>query len=506
MARADDRRANRWALAVALLLLLWATRLPALDAFPLHVDEGIYLNRALQVWNLHPFWEITDGRFINHWPIALFYPQNAPVFIARVSTPLFAVLGASAGFALLRRMFGLKAAVLGVVLWIASPFAFFFERTALCDSQPGALVVATLWAGVGLAQRGRVRDALLTGLTMTAAILYKFTAAPFLAMVVLVVMLVGGVPWRRRLTNLAIVGALLAAGFAAPLAYMALRGRSLAYLFGWVGVRSGGPTLLDQFASNVARFCDLLWTFGTPQWAALMLVGLALLATRRIGLKLVLASAIPFLLMLLFTRELFSRHYLVMLPPALTLAGAGLGVAIRAFVRSSRAGWVLTGTLAFLLGTALAPFAVAAYRNPGNLPLPPPVWDEYVATHSAGFGLREAVEDFPKTIVPRDAPIVASMFPHSCQRANFYDEHGFGMRCGDAPGLVLIDAALVEHDVVYVLVEAPPVGLDVRALATPATRVAAYPRPGETEETASVVLWRLERPEGGRTAGDRDHP
>jgi len=43
-------------------------------------------------------------------------------------------------------------------------------------------------------------------------------------------------------------------------------------------------------------------------------------------------------------------------------------------------------------------------------------------------------------------------------------------------------------------VDTPPIiGLDVSTVDARATRIAAYPRPGETGETASVVLWLLER-------------
>jgi hypothetical protein len=41
---------------------------------------------------------------------------------------------------------------------------------------------------------------------------------------------------------------------------------------------------------------------------------------------------------------------------------------------------------------------------------------------------------------------------------------------------------------------APIIGADVTQLGVSATRVAGYPRPGETEADASVVLWLLENP------------
>ncbi|MFN8561878.1 MAG: hypothetical protein U0703_09720, partial [Anaerolineae bacterium] len=130
-----------------LVLILWLSRLPGLETLPLHNDEGLHLTRAVEVWNLHPFWEIRDGKVINHWAIALFYPQNAPVFAGRIATIFVSVVGFAAGYALVRRAFGANAALLAGALWIACPYLFFFERLALSDAEAGALVVLALWAG-----------------------------------------------------------------------------------------------------------------------------------------------------------------------------------------------------------------------------------------------------------------------------------------------------------------------------------------------------------------------
>ncbi|MFN8380080.1 MAG: hypothetical protein U0452_15565 [Anaerolineae bacterium] len=97
----------RYAALVVLLLLLWGNRLAALDSrLPLHNDEGLHLTRAVEVWNGNPFWQINDGKIVNHWLIALFYPQSAPEFVGQVATVLVALIGLAAGYALVRPRFG----------------------------------------------------------------------------------------------------------------------------------------------------------------------------------------------------------------------------------------------------------------------------------------------------------------------------------------------------------------------------------------------------------------
>jgi hypothetical protein len=69
---------------------------------------------------------------------------------------------------------------------------------------------------------------------------------------------------------------------------------------------------------------------------------------------------------------------------------------------------------------------------------------------------------------------------------------GRALICADRLGVDAIQAALADGGVVYVLADRPPYnGVDVAALDADATRVAAYPRPGESAADASVVLWRV---------------
>jgi hypothetical protein len=139
-----------------------------------------------------------------------------------------------------------------------------------------------------------------------------------------------------------------------------------------------------------------------------------------------------------------------------------------------------------------------AYNNPVNMRVPRAVLAEHFTEHSAGYGLREAVQDFPNTIIPPDTPIVGSMFPDGCRRANFYAVNDMMMICTDAPGITEIERVLDERGVVYVLTDSSPsIGANMFAvqmqLDAEVTLVESYPRPGEIRLAASVGLWRVER-------------
>lgn len=482
--------------AAILLLILWFSRIPALEALPLHNDEGLHLTRAVEVWKLHPFWEIRDGKIINQWAIALFYPQNAPVFAGRIATVFVGLIGFAAGYALIRRLFGSSAALVAGVLWIASPYLFFFDRLALSDAEAGALVVLALWASWRLAERGTIRRAIFAGLALALATLFKFTAAPFAVSVALIMLLRARYPLQRRLMLLVVVGIVVALCFVAPVGYLMLRKEDLfSIALGWIGGGSSGASVGQVgIGPNLAMLWAQLIGFSLPIWSAMMLVGLVLLliVRPRKGGLLLLAVGLPLASIIVLGREVLPRHYVVALPALLILGGSGIGVALDRWLASKAQRQRAMAVTSAALAVGFIPFALHAYTAPDQLRVPEAVWTQYFSEHSAGYGLREAVLAFPQTITPRDILVIASMTADSCHRANFYAVDGMSMVCPDAPGLPEIGAALKDHGEVYVLVDfatGAHFPEDAQVLNAQTEQIAIYPRPGADGQP--VTLWKL---------------
>ncbi len=478
---------------VGLFLILWFSRIVGLEALPLHNDEGLHLTRAVEVWNLHPFWEIRDGKIINQWAIAAFYPQNAPVFAGRIATIFISLIGFSAGYALIRRLFGANAALMAGALWIASPYLFFFERLALSDAEAGALIVLAVWVSWRLAERGTIRRAILAGLAFAVAALFKFTAAPFALGVTLIVLLRARYAFSRRLLLVVVAGIVVAACFAVPIGYLLVRHESLfSIALGWIGGGSGGAN--QGIGANLAMLAAQFTNFSLPIWSVLLLIGLiGLLALRpKYGGILLLAVGLPLASIIILGREVLPRHYVVALPLLLLLGGAGVGLLIDRWLTSAQQRRVGLTVASVALAISFVPFALHAYTAPDQLRVPDAVWTQYFSQHSAGYGLREAVQAFPQTISPSDVPIVASMTGDSCRRANFYAVKNLALICADAPGLPEMAQALKDHGQVYVLVEAETGAhfpADAEALKAQAEQIAVYPRPGTDEQP--VTLWLL---------------
>ncbi len=484
---------KRWWPALILLFILWLTRITALDGFPFHVDEGIHIRWAIEVWHGHPFWNISDAKIIGHWPIAAFYPQNAAPFVARMPTVMIAMLGLAAGYGLIRRLFGFSAAIFAGVMWIATPYLLFYERMALPDAEAGAFGVITLFAAYRLGRQMRYRDAVILGIIQALAILFKLTAIPYVFIALLLVLWLG---WeqRRRLLRLLLVSAGMSLlCFVPPVLYIILRRETFfAVQSGFVGVTS------DQGLSlwtNVARFGNLLNGYGEPLWLALVLIGFVslILLRRWKGIVWLFLGSLPLLVILVIGRTVFPRYYGAGLGMLMLLSGAGLGSLIEVVPYGRFRQGIALVVVGILVASGL-PFMLTMYTDVAGLTLPEAEREQYYTGPSSGFGISDAAQALPDVIERTDLPVIASMRPDSCYQANFYADDGLLLTCVDAPGIKVINAALAEYGAVYVLTDHTPIiGVDVTTLDAKATRIADFPRPGEAVDAVSVVLWLLEK-------------
>ncbi len=278
-----------------------------------------------------------------------------------------------------------------------------------------------------------------------------------------------------------------------PLGYLLAREKDLfGIALGWLGSGfEGTPSLV----SNLERLGAQLSGFGTVTWVLIAGVGLVLgLLQQRKGVRtLWLAGLLPFGVILVLGREVLSRHFVVGLPILLTLGGIGLGMGLLR-IRDAASRPLVAGLGVVALVFGWVPFALSAYTDPTKLPLPADARYEHITSHSSGYGLREAMLGLPETITRLDLPILGSMFPDSCARANFYAVAGFRLVCAGAPGLEAIQEALAARGAVYVLADtAPIIGVEVGQLGGRATEIARYARPGEAASEGAVVLWLVEQ-------------
>ncbi|GAB4549299.1 MAG: hypothetical protein OHK0023_13530 [Anaerolineae bacterium] len=476
---------QRYLVPIGLLLLLFATRSAAIEVLPLHNDEGLHLTRAVEVWNLNPFWEIRDGKVINHWLIALFYPQNAPVFTGRIATVFVAMLGGAAAYRFGRDQVGYWGGVFAITLWTAAPPLLFYERTALSDAEAGAWAMIAWWLANRALRRDRLWLSFASGLAIGIAALFKLTALPFALGLAIFVLLEARLQLRRCLLLLMMMAFAVILCLLPPTLWLALRGQTYEIAFGWLARQGAGSSgIAANLITNPSRLFETFTGYGTLFWA-IVLMFTCLIAIWRVP-RLCIIWCVPTLAIIALGTDAMPRHFITALPWLLALVGCGMAIALHR-LRAKLSGIVVI----MLLVAGLIPTAYLTHRSPEMLALPVRDIEQFISGHPSGYGLREAAHYIQTLRVASEVLFIASMFPDSCRRANFYASNHRQLMCiNAAESEQHLQSALEEYSLAYVLAEPPPIGLDVATVSqhlnAEATLLQTFPRP---RFGAGLQLW-----------------
>jgi hypothetical protein len=382
-----------------LLLLFLLTRLHNLLSLPPFFDEVVHLRWAKLVWAYQPFHAASDGRLLNIWAYAAFFPFGEALWIGRAVTVLAGVLGFAALLALGRRLCSRRAALLGGLLYIALPWAFFYDRMALADSFAAPLVPLALWFAVravgengGKQEEIRARRAAwLAGVALAALVLTKLTDLLFvpIPLVALLFCAQGG-QWRRGLGNAA--RAYLAAAILLAAAVALLKGLGRSDLgFDLIVARTEAAPLAARLSGNLRTLAGFVPAYLTWPVLALFAAGTVAAVLRRAGpgWAPLAILALPLAAMLAGSNVSESRFLAPVLPLAALVAGWGFDRLLAWAPARLRFAALALG-LIVIWASGPAPFLWLAWHEPARLPLT--AWDryQYIEEWPAGFGLREA--------------------------------------------------------------------------------------------------------------------
>lgn len=170
---------------IGLGLLYFVTRLINLKAFPIFSDEGIYINWAETAWRdaSWRFISLTDGKQpLQTWgtiPFLKLFPNDALVAgrLFSVATGFTALVGM---FTLCYYVLGKRAAYIGSLLYIFTPYFIFYDRMALVDSAVNAGFIWILFFSFLLAHTIRLDVALLFGVVAGFSLLSKSSSRMFI--------------------------------------------------------------------------------------------------------------------------------------------------------------------------------------------------------------------------------------------------------------------------------------------------------------------------------------
>ncbi|MDX2141412.1 MAG: hypothetical protein SF123_25225 [Chloroflexota bacterium] len=408
----NTRKAPIVWLGAALLLLLYVLRLPALDRFPLFIDETVHLFAAEGVLReSSPLFQVWLGRQFTIWWYALFgAPLAAPAFVARFATLLAVIIGGAALLALARRYGGVWGMMLTGMLYAFSAYHMVFERLALADNIAGAGLLLAVWFAARLQDRTRLSDAVWVGVLLFMAFGAKVSALPYfgipLAAAVARVYLSPQTShstasrttlfWREdRAEVLRWLAVALGTGILLSVVYIGivrLRGmdvltNSFSYAINARGTADSETIFsLERILGNIG----LTFTSIAPYWGYMGLVLLliavvALLVRKQFYLPLLIFAP---LLPVWFSVIQETRFLVTALALLLLAGGVAVGQTLPRFERPRRVlALVAIGGLAIYLWLLVAP---ALYNNPNLLELPERDRAQYMLSDASGFNLRES--------------------------------------------------------------------------------------------------------------------
>jgi 4-amino-4-deoxy-L-arabinose transferase-like glycosyltransferase len=393
-----DGRASPWVRWPILVGLYLASRLAALSALPMFLDERIHLRWAYWIAQGRrlrlPF---ISGRGLSVYLLAAVAPESPdPLQAGRLLT-VAAGLGAMIACHRLawRATRESRAADLAALFYIACPFTLFHDRMVLTDSFLAAFTALVLVLSLALAEAPRLRTAVGLGFAIGLGVVSKTTGLVLFAVPALAVALLSR-PARRALGPLAAAYAIAAAVAAYPLW---LFFRKTDELSGAMGVRDNESSFAGNAGANLRLALEWLWAYWTPGLALLALAGLAFALARRdrgpAAALLALVAFAPTIAFVAVSEIWYPRYLLFTTVPLLPLAAWGFVAIVDAVRARAALGRAATAALTVaLLAAVLVPalrFDLALWSDPARAPFPALDRFQYVTGWPSGYGARESM-------------------------------------------------------------------------------------------------------------------
>jgi 4-amino-4-deoxy-L-arabinose transferase-like glycosyltransferase len=380
-------------------------RVTNLGLFPAFVDESSALFAAKD-YTAHPVMErIFLGKYLGYLaqrPVVEF--ARDPLWAGRALSAIFGIMAAGLATGTIRRLAGLRAALVGAVLLSLNPQLVFHDRLALPESLAVLLVAVTCWLWALGHERRRMEFLWLAGAAAACACATKVYTAPVLLLLPMAAAgTLGGVVSFFRRDGPALAAGFLAAGLL--LFFSALdpswnRHFSLADLLAIPKTIVGSSAATPSLGTRLVTAAGLLAAFlpvSTYVLLISLLAGNSLHRRRAIGCLLVALGGFV-LYAIVFRSFVASRYFNALWLPAAFCAGFAAGPVAPGENGPGRRLTKFLRVLQFvLLGIVALQFTrrdATLLTNPETFPLPESDRYQYLTGWPSGRGLKEVADYF----------------------------------------------------------------------------------------------------------------
>lgn len=384
-----------WFLISLLFLLYFSSRLIRLEQFPIFTDEGIYIHWAKIAWHdaSMRFISLTDGKQpLQTWltiPFLKLFP-NQPLFAGRlfsVGCGFLAMIGLSS---ILFYLLNKKAAFIGALVYILTPYFLFYDRMALTDSAVNMGFIWVLFFSIVLVKTIRLDLALIFGLVGGLVLLTKSSTQLFLILAGLAPILIWEKIKKERLT---LINFYILYAIVLGISFVIYNIQRLSPYMHYIGIKNTTFLMTKQefFQAPFSLFwnnfkgviINIFWEGG---WflPVVSIFGLIQMFRKniRLGFYFGLWFLIPFLIICSISKVIFPR-YLIFFASLMTIWFVYLIV----YLKSGLKKMIL---LIFVFITLFLDYRIIFdFRN---ISLPPVDRGQYIEGPPAGWGVKEIVD------------------------------------------------------------------------------------------------------------------
>lgn len=392
-----------WQIAgiAALAFLYLSLRLISLTSLPIFTDEAIYLRWAQIALNdsTWRFISLTDGKqplFV--WATIVFMKFiDDPLVAGRLVSVVSGLMTITGLILLSYELFKNKiVSFLSGLIYIVFPFAQVYDRMALMDGMVGTFAVWGLLFGVLLVRNLRLDVSYTLGFILGGAALTKssgFLAAYLLPLTLILFDFRKNKVWQR------LAKWVLLAFFAFVISQALYSVLRLSPFFHIIAEKNGTFIYtfqdwikhpFDYFLGNLKVLLDW-WAVYLNTIIVPILIGLANRKFIRENFLLLLYFLIPFVILALFGKLLYPRHFYFMTLSLIPIAGLGLYNLIMILKKRTKNDLLALFSVPVILAY---PFYVSIMfaTNPSKAPIAKSDYGQYVRDWPSGWGVKEAID------------------------------------------------------------------------------------------------------------------
>jgi 4-amino-4-deoxy-L-arabinose transferase-like glycosyltransferase len=322
-------RPLRFGLILSIALIALGLRLWNLGHLPIFSDEAMYIHLAQWVHDAPAEFALT--RFEGKNPLFFglnaiaFFLFNDPLIAGRMVSVAAGMAGLAGVYCIGRFLFSSAHGLLATLLYAVCPYVLFFDRLALVDTLAGTLAVWGMYFSIKSVASADRRAPFLAGLFLALGLWTKLSLFALLPAIP-ILFLSYRVPFKQALVR---CGAILTAALllTSPLF---LWGKTITLFMTSAPLQAPDYVLTaneilqfpwERWTFNATLAGEFFFTYLTPPVALVLAFGFlhAVVERRRETTALALWTLIPTTVFVISGKGLFSRYFLLSVPPALLL-------------------------------------------------------------------------------------------------------------------------------------------------------------------------------------------